>query len=73
MTDGHGGRDPAERQLWILTLVRLGGIGLILFGLWLAGTSQGDSAMMAGGLALMAMGGADVLLVPRLLARRWKR
>jgi hypothetical protein len=62
----------AEKRLWILTLVRLGGIGGVVAGLGLSGSSSGDAVQVGIGLALMAAGGAVTLLGPRWLARRWK-
>lgn len=65
-------RDPAERRLWILTLVRLAGLALALLGLWRAASSEGAAVALAGGLLLAGLGAAVSLLVPRLLARRWR-
>jgi protein-S-isoprenylcysteine O-methyltransferase Ste14 len=65
-------RDPAEARLWIMTLVRLGGIALVLLGMWTAGQSQGAGMPMAAGLVLMGLGAAIALFAPRALARRWK-
>lgn len=69
MTDG---RDPAELRLWLMTLVRLGGIALVVLGMWLAGRAAGNSGGMAAGLLTMAAGTLVSLLGPRALARRWK-
>lgn len=66
------GRDPAEARLWGLTLVRLAGIGGVLGGLFVAGTSDGAAVQVTAGLALMAGGAAVSLLGPKWLARRWK-
>ncbi len=62
----------AEKRLWLMTLVRLAGIGVVLAGMAVAGKSDGDSLRIALGLALMAGGGAFSLLGPRWFARRWK-
>lgn len=59
-------RDPAERLLWRLTLVRLLGLGLAVAGLWLAGTSPLGAASPVAGLALMLAGAALVTFAPRL-------
>jgi hypothetical protein len=68
MTDDR----TAEKRLWLLTLLRLAGIGGVVAGLGLAGSSGGDAVRVTAGLALMAGGGAVTLLGPRWLARRWK-
>lgn len=65
-------RDPAERRLWLLTLVRLAGLALMLGGLWLAAGSGGAAGRLVAGLALAAAGAALALLAPRTLARRWR-
>lgn len=62
----------AEKRLWLMTLVRLAGIGVVLAGMGVAGKSGGNGAQMAAGLVLMAAGGAFSLLGPRWFARRWK-
>jgi protein-S-isoprenylcysteine O-methyltransferase Ste14 len=66
-------RDPAEARLWLMTLVRLGGIGMVLLGMLVSGRAAGESWMIMAGLLLMAAGGALSLLGPKWLARRWKK
>ena len=66
------GRDPAEARLWAMTLARLCGIGIAILGMWLAASSGGRMAGLAGGLLLMAAGAAVTLLGPRALYRRWR-
>lgn len=61
-----------EKRLWLMTLVRLVGIGVVLGGMAVAGKSGGDQMRVALGLVLMAGGGAFSLLGPRWFARRWK-
>jgi hypothetical protein len=63
----------AEKRLWLMTLVRLAGIGVVLAGMAVAGKSGGDQVRVALGLLLMAGGGAFSLLGPRWFARRWTR
>jgi hypothetical protein len=63
----------AEKRLWLLTLVRLAGIGAVVAGLGVVGRSGGEVVALIGGLALMGGGGALSLLGPRWLARRWNR
>ncbi|MFN3370386.1 MAG: hypothetical protein ACK4Z0_02535 [Sphingomonadaceae bacterium] len=66
-------RDPAERRLWLLTLLRLAGLAVILAGLWLAAGSGGAATRLVAGLLLAALGATLSLLVPRALARRWRQ
>ncbi len=67
------GRDPAEARLWLMTLVRLIGIGIVITGLYFAGSAAGNTLSVGGGLFLMASGGALTLLGPKALLRWWKR
>jgi hypothetical protein len=62
----------AKKRLWLMTLVRLAGIGVVLAGMAVAGKSGGDGVRLAAGLLLMAGGGTFSLLGPRWFARRWK-
>lgn len=66
------GRDPAERQLWLMTLVRLAGFATVLLGMWVIGQFQGRGLLMAGGLCLMGGGAGLLLFGPRALARLLK-
>jgi hypothetical protein len=66
-------RDPAEAQLWLMTLVRLLGIGIVLGGMWLAGRAPGDPAFLVAGLLVMGAGGLVSLLAPRAIARRFRK
>lgn len=66
-------RDPAEAQLWIMTLVRLSGIGIATTGLYVAGSAAGSMVAVGGGLFLMAKGAAVVFLGPKALHRWWRR
>ena len=66
-------RDPAEARLWLMTLVRLLGIGIAVAGLYVAGSADGRPPMVVGGLVLMAKGAAVTLLGPRALHWWWRR
>ncbi|MFN7176763.1 MAG: hypothetical protein ACK4MX_07715 [Thermaurantiacus sp.] len=66
------GRDPAEARLWWVTLSRLVGVGLVVLGLWLAGTTAGAGERPWVGLLVMALGLAWFVLVPRLLLKQWR-
>ncbi len=59
-------RDPFERRLWRMTLLRLLGLGLAVAGLWLAGTAPFGRPSPVAGLALMLAGAALVTFAPRL-------
>jgi len=61
----------ARDRFAIITGMRLGGAALMLLGLWmmLGGSLGGQYGF--GGL-LFAMGLAETIVVPRLLARRWR-
>jgi hypothetical protein len=66
-------RDPAEARLWVMTLVRLSGIGIATAGLYVAGSAAGHMVAVGGGLLLMAKGAAVTLLGPKALHRWWNR
>jgi hypothetical protein len=55
-----------------MTLVRLGGIGVVLLGMLVSGRAAGESWAIVAGLLLMGAGGVLSLLGPKWLARRWK-
>lgn len=66
-------RDPAIARLWLLTAVRLAGVGLAVSGVVVAGRAAGATATIAIGAGLMLAGAAITLLGPRMLVRRWRR
>jgi NCAIR mutase (PurE)-related protein len=63
--------DETARNRWlVIVFARLAGVAMVVVGL--LGT-QGVVAMpMAAAYALLAVGLADVFLVPTLLARKWR-
>ncbi len=67
----------ALRRLWWMTGVRLLGLGIILLGMWMAGTAAGPNGgsglLLGGGLLVMLMGLAVFFLGPRSMGRWWKR
>jgi hypothetical protein len=65
-------RDPAEVRLWLMTLVRLIGLGIVIGGMWLLGRAPQTGGPLGGGLLLMAAGAAILLFGPKLLNARWK-
>lgn len=66
-------RDPAEARLWLMTLVRLAGIGIATTGLYVIGTAGEHMLVVAGGLLLMAVGATTTLFGPQALRRWWWR
>lgn len=63
--------DDVARTRWIiLSLSRLAGVGLVIVGLLV--TQGAISWPVEVGYALVAIGIADVFVVPQVLARRWR-
>jgi hypothetical protein len=67
------GPDRDKSGLWVMTAVRLAGIGIVLLGMWIIGQRPGDQALMAAGLVVMGCGGAFSLLAPRVVAQWWRK
>jgi len=61
--------DPALRKLWLMTLVRLVGVGLAVLGLWIAGRQPFGEASIVPALMVIASGGVLVIFAPRLFRR----
>lgn len=61
--------DPAMRKLWLMTLVRLAGVGLAILGLWIAGRQPFGPASVVPALIVMASGAVLVIFAPRLFRR----
>ncbi len=61
----------ARDRFAIITGMRLGGAALMLLGLWMMlGGSLGGQYGFGGVLFVMGLG--ETIIVPRLLARRWR-
>ena len=61
----------ARNRYFVITLARITGAALALFGMVItAGRIQGVPP--AAGYAVLLIGLIDILLVPRMLARRWR-
>ena len=69
-TDPAPAPDPAAGRFWTIQLVRLVGLGLVIFGAMIVAGRVDQNPLV--GSALMVIGLMDFLIVPRLLARRWK-
>ena len=63
--------DPARGRFFMLSLVRLTGVGLALLGIALIAKRWIEPAELTGGI-LVVTGAIDVLVVPLILARRWR-
>lgn len=61
----------ARTRFFILTLLRISGAALMMFGV-LVTSGRFTSIPPAAGYILVAVGFLDFLLMPRLLARRWR-
>ena len=62
--------DPARARFFIITLVRWSGVALVMLGLLIA--RRRIDLPVEAGYALLVIGVFDALVVPTLLARRWK-
>ena len=63
--------EETARNRWaVIQALRLGGVALVLVGILIR--YEVIPAPMAVGFVLMAIGLIDVVLVPMLLARRWR-
>lgn len=63
--------DPARTRFLILSLLRLGGAVLVMFGLAIA-AGRLATVPPAAGIVMVVIGALDFALVPLLLARRWR-
>lgn len=62
--------DPARRQLWQITLVRLAGVALAYLGLWLSTALPFGPPSRWLALPILLAGVALVVLAPRWIRRR---
>ena len=67
---GKPARDPAKARFLAITLIRWSGVGLVMLGL-LASTGKIDLPAPVGPV-LVLFGLFDALVMPTILARRWK-
>ena len=63
-------KDPAKARFIAITLIRWGGVGLVMLGL-LATTGRIDLLAPVGPI-LVLFGLFDALVMPTILARKWK-
>lgn len=63
--------DPARKRFLAITLLRLSGALLVMFGLVIA-AGRFESLPRLAGIVMVIVGAIDFALVPVLLARRWR-
>lgn len=63
--------DPARSRFMAITLLRVSGIVLMLFGMGVMGTGLIEPRDLVGGIIFVA-GFIDGLIIPKLLARKWR-
>jgi small neutral amino acid transporter SnatA (MarC family) len=63
--------DPARARFFMLGFVRLGGVVLAFLGISIMAKHWVEPADIIGG-ALVVLGAIEVLVVPRILARKWR-
>lgn len=64
--------DEAKRRYFVLTAIRFCGLALALLGVWIVAKRSIEPAEIIG-YALIIVGAFDVIVLPPLLIRRWKR
>ncbi|HTI31757.1 MAG TPA: hypothetical protein VL405_06460 [Sphingomonas sp.] len=64
--------DEAKRRFFALSAIRFCGLALALLGVWIVSKRSIEPADVIGYL-LIAAGAFDVIVLPPLLIRRWKR
>jgi len=62
--------DPAKHRFLVIQLARLSGLALVILGLLVVRGMIGLPEIA--GYVLLAAGMAEILIVPRLLIRRWR-
>ena len=63
--------DPARARFFMLGLIRLGGVALAFLGVSIIAKRLVEPAEIIGGLLLL-IAAVDVLVIPVLLAKRWR-
>ena len=63
--------DPARARFFTLGLIRLGGVALAFLGVSIIAKRWIEPAEIIGGLLLL-IAAVDVLVIPVLLAKRWR-
>ena len=72
MTDvPDSGHDPARARFFALGLIRLGGVVLAFIGISIIAKRWVEPAEIIGGV-LLFIAAIDVLVVPLILAKRWR-
>lgn len=65
-------RDPAAARFAVIQLMRLGGVAMVVLGIMIAGRELLPQLPQWAGYLLIAVGLADVFIVPVMLARKWR-
>lgn len=65
--------DPAERRLWLVTLVRLAGLIIVTAGFIVSGVFQSSVPAQIISILLMLAGAATILFGPRYFLRKWRK
>jgi hypothetical protein len=62
--------DPAKARYFVIALARLSGAAMVMIGLLMTRGTWGAPPLA--GYLVLALGLADFVFVPRMLARRWR-
>ena len=65
-------RDPAAARFAVIQLMRLSGVAMVVLGIMIAGRELLPQLPQWAGYLLIAVGLADVFVVPVMLARKWR-
>jgi len=65
-------RDEAEKRFWTINMVRLMGVAFVIVGLMMATGRVLPQVPSWVGYILLANGLVDVLVIPAILARKWR-
>lgn len=65
-------RDPAAARFAVIQVMRLAGVAMVVLGILIANGDLLPELPDWAGYLLLAVGLADVFIVPTLLARKWR-
>ena len=63
--------DQARSRFFMLSLLRLSGVALAFLGVAVVAKRLIEPAELVGGV-IIALGAIDIMILPRILARRWR-